>query len=176
MGESLRARATYVLETQQMEFQAHDVEIGFTYPTGAFVPDGNAKAPRDPLGRVYTPTTQPGRRLPHAWLEQDGRRVSTLDLVGENGGYVLLTGSAHADWDQAVAIVEDKFGVTVTLAAIGAEDGYRDTDGTWASVRGVSEQGAVLVRPDQFVAWRTAAAPADATTALSEAFAAILSH
>src|SRR5215208_6982448 len=81
MGESLRARATYVLETQQMEFQAHDVEIGFTYPTGAFVPDGSGKAPREPLGRVYTPTTQPGRRLPHAWLEQDGRRVSTLDLV-----------------------------------------------------------------------------------------------
>jgi len=29
MGENLRARAAYVLETQQMEFQAHDVEIGF---------------------------------------------------------------------------------------------------------------------------------------------------
>src|SRR5215216_304996 len=54
MGESLRARAAHCLETQQMEFQAHDVEIGFTYPTGAFVPDGSGTAPRDPLGRVYT--------------------------------------------------------------------------------------------------------------------------
>jgi 2,4-dichlorophenol 6-monooxygenase len=174
MGESLRARATYVLETQQMEFQAHDVEIGFTYPTGAFVPDGSGKAPRDPLGRVYTPTTQPGRRLPHAWLEQDGRRVSTLDLVGAPGNYVLLTGAAHADWDEAVAIVKDKFGVAVTVAAVGAEDGYRDAEGAWAEIRGVDEQGAVLVRPDQFVAWRTATAPGDPTTALSEAFATIL--
>src|SRR3954471_2669425 len=176
MGESLRARATYVLETQQMEFQAHDVEIGFTYPTGAFVPDGSGKAPRDPLGRVYTPPPQAGRRVPRAWLEAKGRRVSPLDLVSAPGGYVLLTGAAHADWDEAAAIVKDKFGVIVTVAAVGAEDGYQDTDGTWASVRGVTDQGAVLVRPDQFVAWRTAAAPADATTALSEAFAAILSH
>jgi 2,4-dichlorophenol 6-monooxygenase len=174
MGESLRARAAHCLETQQMEFQAHDVEIGFTYPTGALVPDGSGRAPRDPLGRIYTPTTQPGRRLPHAWLEKDGQRLSTLDLLGTHGTYVLIAGSAPAGWHEAAAIVQDKYGVGITVAAIGTDDGYQDVDGEWNRIRGVDDQGAVLVRPDQFVAWRAAAGPADATTALSEAFGSIL--
>jgi 2,4-dichlorophenol 6-monooxygenase len=150
MGETLRARAAHCLETQQMEFQAHDVEIGFTYPAGALMPDGSGPAPRDPLGRVYTPTTQPGRRLPHAWLEKDGQRLSTLDLVSANGNYVLITGPSHAGWDEATAIVRDKYGVSITVAAVGAGDGYQDAEGTWSKVCGVDDQGAVLVRPDQF--------------------------
>ena len=57
---------------------------------------------------------------------------------------MLLTGSAHADWDQAVAIVEDKSVVKVTVAAIGTEDGYRDADGAWARAdRAVGRDGAV---------------------------------
>jgi 2,4-dichlorophenol 6-monooxygenase len=174
MGESLRARAAHCLETQQMEFQAHDVEIGFTYPTGAFVPDGSGRGPRDPLGRVYTPTTQPGRRLPHAWLEKDGRRLSTLDLLGTQGGYILIAGSAPAGWQEAAAIVQDKYGIGITVVAIGADDGYRDVDGTWSRLRELDDRGAVLVRPDQFIAWRAVTGQADPTTALSEAVGRIL--
>jgi 2,4-dichlorophenol 6-monooxygenase len=157
-----------------MEFQAHDVEIGFTYPTGALVPDGSGRAPRDPLGRVYTPTTQPGRRLPHAWLEKDGRRLSTLDLLGTQGGYVLIAGSASAGWQEAAAIVQDKYGIGITVVTIGTDAGYRDVDGTWSTIREIDDLGAVLVRPDQFIAWRAATGPADATTALSEAVSRIL--
>ena len=49
-----------------------------------------------------------------------------------------------------------------TLAVrIGHVDGdYRDPRCTWLRRRQVTAQGAVLVRPDRFVAWRSVAASA----------------
>lgn len=102
-------------------------------------------------------------------LEKDGRQITTLDLLGAPGNYVLLTGPSHDDWDRAAGVAKDTSGVTVTVTAIGPRNGLHDVDGTGSRVRGVQENGAVLVRPDQFVAWPTNAAPGDSTTALSEA-------
>ena len=61
MGETRRARAAEVIATQRTEFQAHDLEIGFSYADGALVPDGSEAPPRDPMGSVYHPTTRPGQ-------------------------------------------------------------------------------------------------------------------
>ena len=77
-----RARAAEIFGTHRAECQAHDLEIGFAYEQGALVPDGTEPPHRSPMGDVYHPTTRPGHRLPHAWIEQDGRRLSTHDLVG----------------------------------------------------------------------------------------------
>lgn len=60
MGASLRARGGVAIGTQTMEFQAHDIEIGFSYAERALAPDGSQAPPRDPFGRDYTPTTRPG--------------------------------------------------------------------------------------------------------------------
>jgi 2,4-dichlorophenol 6-monooxygenase len=75
MGASLRARGGVAIGTQTMEFQAHDIEIGFSYAERALAPDGSQAPPRDPFGRDYTPTTRPGHRLPHAWLGRNGERA-----------------------------------------------------------------------------------------------------
>ncbi len=64
LGRALRARASVTIGTQSWEFQAHDVEIGFTYEGGAVVDDGSAPVTRDDKGRIYTPSTKPGHRLP----------------------------------------------------------------------------------------------------------------
>jgi 2,4-dichlorophenol 6-monooxygenase len=175
MGESLRARAHYVLDTQRMEFNAHDVEIGFNYDEGALVPDGTPRPPRDPEGRKYQPTTRPGHRLPHAWLERDGRRLSTHDLVKASGGFTLLTDATGAAWEQAAAAVSAELGVPITVGVIG-HDQLVDSEGTWPGLSGVQAGGAVLARPDQFVAWRVQALPDDPTGALADAVRAVLSH
>jgi 2,4-dichlorophenol 6-monooxygenase len=36
-----------------------------------------------------------------------------------------------------------------------ADGDYRDPRSTWARYRQISMQGAILVRPDRFVAWRS---------------------
>ncbi len=158
MGETRRTVVREVFSTQRIEYQAHDIELGHHYPEGAVVPDGTAPPPRDPMGSAYHPVTRPGHRLPHAWLRLGDTRVSTLDLVGRNGGFVLITGALGEAWTVAAKKVADRYRVALTVVAVGTEAAgtrYRDIDGIWTAVRGTDADGAVLVRPDNHVAWRS---------------------
>ncbi|MFC0545041.1 FAD-dependent oxidoreductase [Kutzneria chonburiensis] len=86
-----------------------------------------------PSLEVLTLDGSPGSRIPHLWVSP-GR--STLDLVD---GFTLITGTRAGAW------------LTAAL-----EVGIRShaVEG-WADAAGIQETGAVLVRPDGFVAWRT---------------------
>lgn len=174
MGEALRARAAEAISTQRFEFQAHDVEIGYHYAQGALVPDGTSPAPRSATGTVYTPTSRPGHRLPHAWLTKGDARVSTHDLTAGQGAFTLLTGTDGADWVTAAATAADKFGITINAVAIGAD--YTDQDLTWAAVSEISERGAILVRPDNHVAWRSIDAAERPDQELTTALKTILAN
>jgi 2,4-dichlorophenol 6-monooxygenase len=182
VGAALRARAEACLNTQTWEFQAHDVEIGFSYAEGALTADGTDAPPRDPSGRIYQPTTRPGHRLPHSWIERDGQRRSTHDLTG-HGQWALITGPAGEAWIKAAEQVGQQLGIDIVAVTIGDHsDGdhsggdYVDADGAWSAVRGIADAGAVLVRPDNFVAYRAADAVADPQSALTEALSAILAR
>jgi 2,4-dichlorophenol 6-monooxygenase len=90
-GEARRARLTEVFKTQRIEYTAHDIEMGFTYKSDVILDDDSSPAWRDPMGAEYRPTTRPGSRMPHAWLEVAGVRRSTHELIPV-GGFLLLTG------------------------------------------------------------------------------------
>ncbi|MCZ9344828.1 hypothetical protein NGM37_44485, partial [Streptomyces sp. TRM76130] len=51
-----------------------------------------------------------------------------------------------------------------------------DAEGAWTAVRGTSDDGAVLVRPDQHVAWRSAAAGPRVDQELGAALRRVLGH
>jgi 2,4-dichlorophenol 6-monooxygenase len=179
MGATRRARAREVVRTQRTEFQAHDLEIGFRYDTGALVADGTPPPPADPMGSTYVPTTRPGHRLPHAWLTAPGgERVSTHDLTAWDGFAVLTGAGADADaWVAAAATAEEKLGVPVRAVRIGPAPGpeiHVDADGAWTALREVADDGAVLVRPDNHVAFRAAATVADPARALLDALTTVL--
>ncbi|MDX2937668.1 FAD-dependent monooxygenase [Streptomyces ipomoeae] len=171
-GATRRARFEEAIATQRTEFQAHDLEIGIAYASGALVPDGSAEPPSDPMGSIYHPTTRPGSRLPHAWLEKDGTRISTHDLTGTDGRFVLITGEDGGAWTQAAATVVEKLGIDITVAAVGPE--FRDVEGQWASVREIDQAGAVLVRPDNHIAWRSLSADPRAEDVLLSATRKVL--
>jgi 2,4-dichlorophenol 6-monooxygenase len=173
LGRALRARAGVTIGTQTWEFQAHDVEIGFTYENGAIVDDGSAAVERDDMGRIYTPSTKPGHRLPHAWLGHDGRRLSTHDLNEGHGGFALITGPDGQAWVEAAAAAADKTGITLKTVVIGGAD-YEDTDGTWQRVGQIEGGGAILVRPDNHVGWRSSGSNSDPAGALTDAIGTIL--
>jgi 2,4-dichlorophenol 6-monooxygenase len=172
LGRALRARAEVTIGTQSWEFQAHDVEIGFTYEDGAVVDDGSAPVARDDRGRIYTPSTKPGHRLPHAWLDHDGQRLSTHDLAGRHGGFVLITGTRGQSWAEAAETAAEKTGVAINVVVIGGE--YRDIDGTWAQVRQISDDGAILVRPDNHIGWRSPGGAPDPAGILTDSLCSIL--
>ena len=172
-GRTRRARLAQIMEVQRMEWQAHDIELGYHYELGAVMPDGTPTPERDPLGQTYVPTTRPGHRLPHAWLERDGRKISTLDLV-RPGRFTLLTGRQGSAWADAAATLAHGAGLPVDIVEIHDTAAVRDVEGTWRCLRGVSSDGAILVRPDQHVAWRAMGRSDSARGQLAAAFAKIL--
>jgi putative polyketide hydroxylase len=119
---------------------------------------------------------QPGTRVPHAWVQRDGERISTLDLLG--GGFTLFTGDtgdAAAAWARA-ASASASLGVAINVQPLGPSGAVRDADGEWARVTGLSNEGALLVRPDDFVGWRAEALPADPGRELRQVLSWILSR
>jgi hypothetical protein len=127
---------------------------------------GAAEDPRPALPPTEL-TGQPGTRAPHVWLERDGKRLSTTDLFGR--GYVLLTGAGGESWVDAARSIADS---RVETYRIGDRSDLADPVQRWAEAYGVSDGGAVLVRPDGFVAWRAERAVADPAREL----ATVLSH
>ena len=176
--EAAKQRATLreALDLTKYDFDAHGVEMNQRYASAAIVPDGSPDPgfTRD-AELYYEPSSRPGAHVPHAWLaDRQGHQISTLDLCG-NGAFSLLTGiGGGGAWEEAAKAVEDAYGVIINVHVIGPRCAYDDTYGDWAAQREVSEAGAVLVRPDQFVAWRAQDISASAANDLVEAMGRIL--
>jgi len=109
---------------------------------------------REPLENPEQPTGRPGSRAPHVWLDRDGQQLSTVDLFGRR--FVLLVGPAGDQWVHDGMLAGAALGTPLDFHRIGAD--LSDVDGQWATLYGVSDEGAVLVRPDGFIAWRSPAA------------------
>ncbi len=129
--------------------------FGAAYESGAVIGDGStAPAIDDPVTQ-YVPSARPGCRAPHVWLRQDGTQVSTVELFGPR--FVLLTGARGGAWIDAAAQLAGATYPPLVAHMIGGDGPLADDDGAWAAAYGLSDDGAVLVRPDGHVAWRTAA-------------------
>jgi 2,4-dichlorophenol 6-monooxygenase len=106
--------------------------------------------------RVYEPSTRPGAPLPHAWIDDDdGNRRAIKDLVTP-GRFLLIAGEDGGAWCDAARRLAADTGVPLDAVRIGHVDGdLFDPRSTWLRHRGIGPQGAVLVRPDRFVGWRS---------------------
>jgi 2,4-dichlorophenol 6-monooxygenase len=173
LGDTVRTRALEIFHTHRGGCQALDMEVGFGYEEGALVPDGSEPPDRVPMRNVHQPSSRPGRRLPHAWITRDGERLSTLDLTGTTG-FTLITGPQGTPWCEAAARVAQKFSIPLSTARIGDGAEFADVDGGWAAVRQITGAGAIVVRPDQHVAWRSTDGSQDPEQVLAEVFAALL--
>lgn len=171
-AEKQRAKLREAIAFKVYEFNAHGVDLNQRYTSDAVVPDGSAAETfaRDPELH-HQPTSRPGARIPHAWLTSGTRTLSTLDTVGK-GRFTLLTGIGGEDWLRA-AEAQD---VEIATVVIGPGQRYEDPYGDWARLSEISDAGALLVRPDGFVAFRHPTAAADAAGLLSDALRRILGH
>uniref|UniRef100_UPI00357144FB FAD-dependent oxidoreductase n=1 Tax=Streptomyces djakartensis TaxID=68193 RepID=UPI00357144FB len=170
-----RARLREAIAFKVYEFNAHGVDLNQRYPaesSAAIVPDGTPDPgfDRDPELH-HQPSTRPGARLPHAWITSGTRTLSTLDTVGR-GRFTLLTGIGGEAWVRAAEAQEAEIATVV----IGPGQEYEDPYGDWARLSEISDGGALLVRPDGFVAFRHASAAPDAGELLADALRRILGH
>ena len=164
-GEQVRGRIVNGIPAQRPHFAFRGQEIGFQYrDSPAVVDDGAPPAPYSV--ETYTPTGCPGVRAPHLWISIDGEQRSTLDLW--DGRWALLGGAASHGWKQAAAVALPEF----PFFQLGLDF---DADADGFAAFGIDERGALLVRPDGHVAWRSqSAAPDDADRQLRRVLDQIL--
>ena len=119
-------------------------ELGYRYvdsPVICNIPGGP-----EHLFREYQPTTWPGARLPHVWLD-DGTPMQ--DRIGD--GYTILKlGGTSADVS----------GLERATCVRMARRSWCSTSRT-ASRRDIYGYDLILIRPDMHVVWRGNAAPED---------------
>lgn len=150
------------------------MELGFWYESSAVIPDGTEPpSPDDPV-IDYVACARPGHRAPHVRLESEARQCSTIDLFGP--GFTVLTGAQGKNWVSAARDVSAQLGIDVAAHTIGSGADFRDPDGDWAGKYGVDEDGALLVRPDGHVGWRSASIVADPREALMDALRKLLAR
>ncbi|TYB67070.1 FAD-binding protein [Nonomuraea sp. PA05] len=114
---------------------------------------------------------RPGSRAPHVVLDWDGQRISTIDLFGS--GFVLMAAKqGRQAWMEAGRVVKERLGVALTRLPV--DDELLDVEGRFEERYGVSGGGAVLVRPDGYVAWRSPGAVQDPVATLERVLQQIL--
>jgi 2,4-dichlorophenol 6-monooxygenase len=162
------------LSAQSIEFRHHGLEFGFTYESAAVVDDGSpAHRPKDAV-RLYEPSTKPGHPLPHAFVSSRGNRFPLQNLT-HGGRFVLIAGEDGRAWIDAAAKLTESTGVPLDAVTIGIDDAdLVDTRFAWLRKREITRDGAVLVRPDRFVGFRSSGAVDDPLSVLTAALHQIL--
>jgi len=146
--------------------------FGASYESSAVIPDGTPPQQLDNAVTQYVPSARPGRRAPHAWLERDGARLSTIDLFGLR--FVLLAGRRGDAWSAAAPQLTAPSYPPLVAHTIGAGHPITDPDDAWQDAYEIDDEGAVLVRPDAHVAWRSRGASDDPAGALRAAMDGVL--
>jgi 2-polyprenyl-6-methoxyphenol hydroxylase-like FAD-dependent oxidoreductase len=141
------------------------VIFGYRYPAGAFVADGTGAD--DLFEDPRTPSGRPGTRAPHLVVKHRGAPVSTIDLFSDR--WVLLAGSQGKDWAEWVSRSPSARALGVETYGLAPAGSLEDVAHRFEAAYGVEAGGAVLIRPDGFIAWRHATS-ANGATALEDAF------
>lgn len=144
-----------------------NIDLGYRYRSSALIaePDDDGAIQDDPRqlhGR-------PGSRAPHYFLTRNGQKVSTLDLFKRN--FTLFTGDAATAWSESGEAAARDLGIELDMYSI---DTKVDPDGDFAESYGITSTGAVLVRPDGFVAWRATTDAGAGSSSISEVLRTLL--
>jgi 2-polyprenyl-6-methoxyphenol hydroxylase-like FAD-dependent oxidoreductase len=148
---------------------------GYRYRSQAVLSEDTAKSSQDEIELLEQPadlTGLPGTRVPHLWLERQGQSISTLDLL--DGRFVLLAGPAGTPWCEAAQAATASLVIDLVAYRLGSPGDLLDLEDGWQTKMRMSDEGAMLVRPDGFVAWRTNTLTASLEPTLVQVLTAIL--
>jgi putative polyketide hydroxylase len=143
--------------------------MGYIYHSAAVIPDDPQdgkvhESPRESKGR-------PGTRAPHVWINRGGQQISTLDLFGRN--FALLASAEGSAVCESARAAAEQVKIDLDIHHVGA-DGLADPYGGFGAAYGIAPAGAVLVRPDGFVAWRSKTGDGGSTREIASAFTTVL--
>lgn len=142
-GKALRRRIAEHVASHDGENKDHGIELGYRNDASPVViPDHDASGASAPDWnyRNYIPSTWPGARAPHVFLA-DGH-TSIFDLFGPC--YTLVGFSQDGQWAWEFGAAATRLKVPLKVVHLPNEP----------HVAQVWQRAAVLVRPDDHVAWR----------------------
>jgi 2-polyprenyl-6-methoxyphenol hydroxylase-like FAD-dependent oxidoreductase len=142
-GEAHRREIAAFIDAERGENEDHGIELGYRYDGSPVVVGEPGPAP-EWTPRHYTPTTWPGGRPPSVRLadgtylfDRFGREFTLVDFAGDGRGAAIVAAARARGLPVEHLVVRDDH------------------------ARRIWERDLVLLRPDQHVAWRGDAAPAD---------------
>lgn len=176
VGHERRAAVAGVLASQSMEFKEHNVEYGFRAVSSALLGDGTLEPDNEDDVRVYQPDTRPGYPLPHACVECTGERRA-LREVAPPTHWMLIAGEDGAEWCAAATKAAAERGIDLAAFRVGHVDGdWLDPRLAFVRVRQFRRSGAILVRPDRVIAWRSLTADEDPAARIGAALDQLLTR
>jgi tetracenomycin A2 monooxygenase-dioxygenase len=135
----------------------------YRYTSGA-VMAGEKPTPHPLANKAVT-----GCRLPHRWLDEGGTTKSTLDLIGPR--WTLLVGPNGQQWSDSAGGA----GLELDIRQITDGNGHHNA-ATFLEMAEISPDGALLVRPDQFIAWHSPELPTAPGPAIRHVMSTLLGH
>jgi 2-polyprenyl-6-methoxyphenol hydroxylase-like FAD-dependent oxidoreductase len=144
IGKAARASAgqrAYALDVEQQ--CCGGLNFGYFYDRSPIIAYDGEQAPTYTMG-TFTSTTVPGCRVPHVWLEG---RHSLYDAMGPDYTLLRLDPAAHV---AAIVAAAAQRGLPLAVLDVRSREASK-----------LYRHKLVLVRPDQHVAWRSDAEPAD---------------
>ncbi len=139
------------LHEQQKNLNYEGLDLGFIYHSNAVNSEG--KQTISLLPDKYLPTTLPGSRAPHLDLIKNGKNISTLDLFEKE--FVFLIGAEGESWRTAMNQIAATLPFPVVVYTIAPNGDLIDPNNSWHVTYNISANGAVLIRPDGHVYWRS---------------------
>ncbi|HEX3721284.1 MAG TPA: FAD-dependent oxidoreductase, partial [Nitrolancea sp.] len=144
------------------------VDLGYRYASPAIIEPQPLLPSLEDLGQDLDGS--PGTRLPHVWVEHDAKRISTLDLIGSR--FTVLAGQRGESWCLAAETIATHR--SLDLAAYRIDEDIIDPYGALSSAFGIYDTGALLVRPDGFIAWRALGQDAQPEQVMQRVFERLL--
>ncbi|MDA1526032.1 FAD-dependent monooxygenase [Bacillus cereus] len=125
------------------------VTVGYQYSSKAIIDDSDNPHRMDSVEL----NGRPGTRAPHFFGTYDGKEISILDLLGND--FVLLTIAENRTWAECVQNVSSTLGINIKFYSVGLRGDFIAQEDIFSKLYGIENGGAVLIRPDAFIGWRS---------------------
>ena len=148
---ALRVRAA--VDRQIPHFDRLGLDLGLAYERGALIADGTPPSPAGDPVRAYHPTTRPGARFPHFWLDAAARR-SSHTLLDDRRATLLLGAACELAPAERADLEAAAVHLAVQIRPLAEADLPLADHAAVHRHAELDRDGALLVRPDGHVAWR----------------------
>ncbi|HHT7085521.1 MULTISPECIES: FAD-dependent oxidoreductase [Bacillus] len=148
-ASSLLFRAANREEGSLNKMDGLAVTAGYHYSSDAIIDDAVTPHRMDSVEL----NGRPGTRAPHFFGTYDGKEISILDLLGDD--FVLLTIAENRTWAECVQNVSSTLGINIKFYSVGLRGDFIAQEDIFSKLYGIENGGAVLIRPDAFIGWRS---------------------